>query len=917
MDFDTILREFCPFKCTKCSKTFARQILLREHQRTHPGSSFLCDWCKEPFTQDSSRRRHMRTVCVQRVIHAPLSTPKRRVITEKASSGDDIRWNNMATISSVQSISTVQYSVFSNRKSSPILLDTPSPPNSFPICRIVREESSNFNTLRTSERNNNNLESTNNSRGRSHTLQPRYNKSPKSPQKSRHRQTNPHNRKSSSLCISPIGLSKGRLVSSGSRRDSKKVVPSGSDKDIGLLVSSSSRNHNRQLVSPGSLNINRQLVSPGSLSHNTRLVPPQSSPSHNRRLVLPPSCSRNHTTGDSLITRSRGTVYPAAQPSGQEFEELVSMTETSKSVIKQLKPSITHLHAQSTKITAPENQRVTQSTSSGDSKVVSPQLSQFTQNRDIPVAIRSLSQPGPRLNRNSVKKSTRRPPAKSKSGSSTPTESSPRTTAKEVRIKREIPSRDIPFHSETYRRFQRMQPDIVKNEQTSETHCISSANPFSIPDSLGTIPISSSTTVKSTISGSSKKRSLNNLPQLESANHHPIIQLANSNSQLSTTQPQPFSLISADWNIVRVKREPITRHSSRVTQTANTETSNSHTTHGEAQQFSLISADRNIVRVKREPIMRFRTRSGRDIVMKTEPRPEQPSNSTPSVNRPERSKRKQAGTSNTSSRPKRARTIKREPASDVHESTSSQPRKSRTVTREPSGDSITQQPTQSSGLSSSNTISRTVNIEPVAQSSSMHPPNLEPSTSSQPSRQQQSPNTPATVKSEPDPSNSDYICARLGVQIFNREYLVCCDNLDPFPVEEHRELCARYLEKRNMKVTRTRDLRSGNFQNLPLRTRRMPARILSGYPELGQLISVGPEYDEQATRERQLVYLRVFEKYLSEGAPREHVAPWLNPAASTDLGEVVDLSHTVKSEVIDVDSVRPPTTKPRMKRERT
>eukprot|EP01083_Nonionella_stella_P273301 927039_1 len=834
MDLDTLLREFYPFKCTKCSKTFARQILLREHQRTHPGSSFLCDWCKEPFTQDSSRRRHMRTVCVQRVLHTTLSTPKRRVITEKASSGDDIRWNNMATISSVQSISTVRNSVFSNRKSSPILLDTPSPPNSFPICRIVREESSNFNTLRTSERNNNNLESTNNSRGRSHTLQPRYNKSPKSPQKSRHRQTNPHNRKSSSLCISPIGLSKGRLVSSGSRRDSRKLVPSGSDKDIGLLVSSSSRNHNRQL-----------LVSPSSLNHNT---------------------------SDSS-TRSLKTVYPAAQSPGHEFEELVYMTETSKSVSKKLKPSTTHLPTQSTKIpdTNSANQRVTQSTQSGDSKVVSPQLSQLTHaNRDIPVAIRSLSQPGPSLNRNSVKKSTRRPPAKSKSGSSTPTESSPRTTAKEVRIKREIPSRDIPFHSETYRRFQRMQPDIVKNEQTSETHCISSANPFSIPDSLGTIPASSSTTVKSTISGSSKKRSLNNLPQLESANHRPT-QLANSNSQLSTTQPQPFSLISADWNIVRVKREPT---------------------------------------------IRFRTRSGRDIVMKTEPRTEEPSNSTPSINRPERSKRKQAGTSNTSSRPKRSRTIKREPPNDVQESTSSQPRKSRTVTREPSGDSITQQPTQSSGLSSSN-VSRMINIEPVAQSSSMSPPNLEPSTSSQPSRQQQSPNTPATVKSEPDPSNQDYICARLGVQIFNREYLVCCDNLDPFPVDEHRELCARYLEKRNMKVTRTRDLRSGNFQNLPLRTRRMPARILSGYPELGQLISVGPEYDEQATRERQLVYLRVFEKYLSEGAPREHVAPWLNPAASTDLGEVVDLSHTVKSEVIDVDSVRPPTTKPRMKRERT
>eukprot|EP01083_Nonionella_stella_P219941 787365_1 len=156
------------------------------------------------------------------------------------------------------------------------------------------------------------------------------------------------------------------------------------------------------------------------------------------------------------------------------------------------------------------------------------------------------------------------------------------------------------------------------------------------------------------------------------------------------------------------------------------------------------------------------------------------------------------------------------------------------------------------------------------------------------------------VKAEVDKSCADSVRDQLGVRIFNREYLDCCLGLENFPGEEFEDLKQKYLKAHNRPVTRTRDLRSGNFQELRLGTREQAAHVC-GYPRLQKLITVherGSGWD--VVRKRQLVYLRMFKKFLCKGVAHRDCPPWLSPS---DTNEVIDLCDVDSDpEVIDVDS---------------
>eukprot|EP01083_Nonionella_stella_P164612 545343_1 len=118
---------------------------------------------------------------------------------------------------------------------------------------------------------------------------------------------------------------------------------------------------------------------------------------------------------------------------------------------------------------------------------------------------------------------------------------------------------------------------------------------------------------------------------------------------------------------------------------------------------------------------------------------------------------------------------------------------------------------------------------------------------------------------EPDMRNPDYVRDSLGLSIYSREYLNCCLGLETFPAKEYKTLKNKYLTAQTRAVTRTRDLRSGNSQDLRLGTRRAPARI-KGYPRLMELICAsGKEVGFDAQRKRTLVYMRMFEQFMSKG----------------------------------------------------
>eukprot|EP01083_Nonionella_stella_P009394 27101_1 len=112
---------------------------------------------------------------------------------------------------------------------------------------------------------------------------------------------------------------------------------------------------------------------------------------------------------------------------------------------------------------------------------------------------------------------------------------------------------------------------------------------------------------------------------------------------------------------------------------------------------------------------------------------------------------------------------------------------------------------------------------------------------------------------EPDMTNPDYARDSLGLSIYNREYLNCCLGIERFPANEYKTLKNKYLTAQTRAVTRTRDLRSGNSQDLRLGTRRAPARI-KGYPRLMELICAsGKEVVFDGQRKRTLVYMRLLE----------------------------------------------------------
>lgn len=51
-----------PFPCTLCGKGYASESGLSLHMQVHEGKTFVCPICDSRFTQNSTMKRHMRTL---------------------------------------------------------------------------------------------------------------------------------------------------------------------------------------------------------------------------------------------------------------------------------------------------------------------------------------------------------------------------------------------------------------------------------------------------------------------------------------------------------------------------------------------------------------------------------------------------------------------------------------------------------------------------------------------------------------------------------------------------------------------------------------------------------------------------------------------------------------------------------------
>lgn len=51
-----------PYPCTLCGKGYASESGLALHKQVHEGKSFVCPVCDSKFTQNSTMKRHMRTL---------------------------------------------------------------------------------------------------------------------------------------------------------------------------------------------------------------------------------------------------------------------------------------------------------------------------------------------------------------------------------------------------------------------------------------------------------------------------------------------------------------------------------------------------------------------------------------------------------------------------------------------------------------------------------------------------------------------------------------------------------------------------------------------------------------------------------------------------------------------------------------
>ncbi|CAG5128590.1 unnamed protein product [Candidula unifasciata] len=51
-----------PYPCTLCGKGYASESGLSLHKQVHEGKSYVCPVCDSRFTQNSTMKRHMRTL---------------------------------------------------------------------------------------------------------------------------------------------------------------------------------------------------------------------------------------------------------------------------------------------------------------------------------------------------------------------------------------------------------------------------------------------------------------------------------------------------------------------------------------------------------------------------------------------------------------------------------------------------------------------------------------------------------------------------------------------------------------------------------------------------------------------------------------------------------------------------------------